>query len=106
MLLCGYNSIQLKKPIRHERDAILKEIKDLMSKINLQRGKLTVENRKSREKKRICSEVTMEYLIVSGAEIKRSVAVRVLCVDIRAVELKIFQVLNTTAITHLPPTEC
>jgi len=25
-----------------------------MSKINLQRGKLTVENRKSREKKRIC----------------------------------------------------
>jgi len=28
-----------------------------MSKINLQRGKLTVENRKSREKKRICSEV-------------------------------------------------
>ena len=26
-----------------------------MSKINLQRGKLTVENRKSREKKRICS---------------------------------------------------
>ena len=29
-----------------------------MSKINLQRGKLTVENRKSREKKRICSEVT------------------------------------------------
>ena len=28
-----------------------------MSKINLQRGKLTVENRKSRERKRICSEV-------------------------------------------------
>ena len=28
-----------------------------MSKINLRRGKLTVENRKSREKKRICSEV-------------------------------------------------
>jgi len=31
----------------------------LMSKINLQRGKLTVENRKSREKKRICSEVSV-----------------------------------------------
>ena len=30
-----------------------------MSKINLQRGKLTVENRKSREKKRICSEVSV-----------------------------------------------
>ena len=27
VLLCGYNSIQLKKPIRH--DAILNEIKDL-----------------------------------------------------------------------------
>ena len=62
MLLCGYNSIQLKKPIRHERDAILKEIKDLMSKINLQRGKLTVENRKSRERKRICSEVSVNSL--------------------------------------------
>ena len=59
MLLCGYNSIQLKKPIRHERDAILNEIKTYMSKINLQRGKLTVENRKSREKKRICSEVSV-----------------------------------------------
>ena len=30
-----------------------------MSKINLQREKLTVENRKSREKKRICSEVSV-----------------------------------------------
>jgi len=30
-----------------------------MSKINLQRGKLTVENRKSRAKKRICSEVSV-----------------------------------------------
>ena len=30
-----------------------------MSKINLQRRKLTVENRKSREKKRICSEVSV-----------------------------------------------
>ena len=30
-----------------------------MSKINLQRGKLTVENRKSREKKWICSEVSV-----------------------------------------------
>ena len=30
-----------------------------MSKINLQGGKLTVENRKSREKKRICSEVSV-----------------------------------------------
>jgi len=30
-----------------------------MSKINLQRGKLPVENRKSREKKRICSEVSV-----------------------------------------------
>ena len=30
-----------------------------MSKNNLKRGKLTVENRKSREKKRICSEVSV-----------------------------------------------
>ena len=30
-----------------------------MSRINLQRGKLTAENRKSREKKRICSEVSV-----------------------------------------------
>ena len=30
-----------------------------MSKINLQRGKLTVENSKSREKKRLCSEVSV-----------------------------------------------
>ena len=30
-----------------------------MSKINLQRGKLTVENRKSRERKQICSEVSV-----------------------------------------------
>ena len=30
-----------------------------MSNINLQRGKLRVENRKSREKKRICSEVSV-----------------------------------------------
>ena len=30
-----------------------------MSRINLQRGKLTVENRKSREKKWICSEVSV-----------------------------------------------
>ena len=30
-----------------------------MSKINLQRGILTVENRRSREKKRICSEVSV-----------------------------------------------
>jgi len=33
--------------------------KTFISKINLQRGKLTVENRKSREKKRICSEVSV-----------------------------------------------
>jgi len=33
--------------------------KTFMSKINLQRGKLTVENRKSREKKRICLEVSV-----------------------------------------------
>ena len=32
--------------------------KTYMSKIYLQRGKLTVENRKSRERKRICSEVS------------------------------------------------
>jgi len=31
--------------------------KTYMSKINLQSGILTVENRRSREKKRICSEV-------------------------------------------------
>jgi len=30
-----------------------------MSKINLQRGKLTVENRKRRERKQICSEVSV-----------------------------------------------
>ena len=34
-----------------KRDAILNEIKTYTSKINLQRGKLTVENRKSRQKK-------------------------------------------------------
>ena len=33
--------------------------KTFMSKINLQRRKLKVENRKSREKKRICSEVSV-----------------------------------------------
>ena len=33
--------------------------KTYTSKINLQRGKLTVENRKSRQKKRICSEVSV-----------------------------------------------
>jgi len=33
--------------------------KTYMSKINLQRGKLTVENRKSSEKKQICSEVSV-----------------------------------------------
>jgi len=33
--------------------------KAYMSKINLQRGRLTVENRRSREKKRICSEVSV-----------------------------------------------
>ena len=33
--------------------------KTYMTKINLQRGKLTVDNRKSREKKRICSEVSV-----------------------------------------------
>jgi len=36
--------------------------KTFMSRINLQRGKLTVENRKSREKKRICSEVSVNSL--------------------------------------------
>ena len=52
------------------------------------------------------SHVTTEYLIVSGAEVKRSVAVRVLCVDVSAVEQKMLQVLNTTAKTHLSPTAC
>ena len=42
-----------------KRDAILNEIKTYMSKINLQSGILTVENRRSREKKRICSEVSV-----------------------------------------------
>ena len=37
-----------------------------MSKINLQRGKLTVENRKSREKKRICSEVSVTVRRIRG----------------------------------------
>ena len=36
-----------------KRDAILNEIKTFMSKINLQRGKLTVENRKSRDLREI-----------------------------------------------------
>jgi len=45
-----------------KREAILNEIKELISKINLQRGKLTVENRKSREKKRICSEVSVNSI--------------------------------------------
>ena len=42
-----------------KRDAILNEIKNYMSKINLQSGILTVENRRSREKKRICSEISV-----------------------------------------------
>jgi len=33
--------------------------KAYMSKINLQRGRLTVENRRSIEKERICSEVSV-----------------------------------------------
>jgi len=33
--------------------------KTYMSKINLQRGILTVDNSRSREKKRICSEVSV-----------------------------------------------
>jgi len=36
--------------------------KTYMSKINLQRGKLTVKNRKSRERKQICSEVSVNSL--------------------------------------------
>ena len=36
-----------------KRDAIMNEIKTYMSKINLQSGILTVENRRSRDKKRI-----------------------------------------------------
>ena len=54
MLLCGYNSIQLKKPIRHEKRCY-SEGDQKLSKINLQRGILTVKNRRSREKKRICA---------------------------------------------------
>ena len=43
--------------------------KTYMSKINLQRGKLTVENRKSREKKRICSEVSVNsYSLLCGCD--------------------------------------
>jgi len=37
--------------------------KTYMSKINLQRGILTVENRRSREKKRICSEVSVNSYV-------------------------------------------
>ena len=37
-----------------------------MSKINLQREKLTVENRKSRDKKRICSEVSVNSRGIRG----------------------------------------
>jgi len=36
-----------------KRDAIMNEIKTYMSEINLQSGILTVENRRSRDKKRI-----------------------------------------------------
>ena len=37
-----------------------------MSKINLQCGILTVDNRKSREKKRICSEVSVNSPGIRG----------------------------------------
>jgi len=43
-----------------------------MSKINLQRGKLTVENRKSREKKRICSEVLVNSPGNPGSQSRRN----------------------------------
>ena len=37
-----------------------------MSKINLQSGILTVENRRSRDKKRICSEVSVNSQGIRG----------------------------------------
>ena len=40
--------------------------KTYMSKINLQSGILTVENRRSREKKRICSYVERDNKIITG----------------------------------------
>ena len=55
-----------------KRDAILNEIKTYMSKINLQSGILTVENRRSREKKRICSEVSVNSPGHSWSQSRRS----------------------------------
>ena len=40
--------------------------KTYVSKINLQSGILTVENRRSREKKRICSEVSVNSPGIRG----------------------------------------
>jgi len=64
-----------------------------MSKINLQHGKLTVENRKSREKKRICSEVSVlsdspcvEYPVARTANTargaKRGLLLQMSCRDV------------------------
>jgi len=56
-----------------------------MSKIYLQRGKLTVENRKSREKKRICSEVSV------NSPQTRFHLTKVLCREIKAENWKPMQ---------------
>jgi len=45
--------------------------KTYMSKINLQSGILTVENRKSRDKKRICSEVSVNSPGNPGSQSRR-----------------------------------
>ena len=44
--------------------------KTYMSKINLQSGILTVENRRSRDKKRICSEVSVNSPVVVVVEVQ------------------------------------
>ena len=60
MLLCDYYSIQLKKPILYEKRCYSDvPSKAYTSQINLQHGTITVENRKTKKYKRICSEVSV-----------------------------------------------
>ena len=46
--------------------------KTYMSKINLQSGILTVENRRSREKKRICSEVSVNVVSATDSALRQT----------------------------------
>ena len=65
MLLCGYNSIQLKKPIRHEKRCYFNvRSKANMSQLNLPHGNRQLKSVKTEEKKlkvekQICSEITV-----------------------------------------------